>query len=212
VSAAEDPLLSDPGSDPGGDPAEEPGGDPAEERVRLFVALELPDNVRAALAGWRARALRGVDGVRAIAPEALHATLCFLGWQPATQIGAIGDACGVLAAQPAPELRLGEAIWLPRRRPRVLAVELVDVAAALARAQAALSEVLEAGGWYEHEGRPYLGHVTVARMSQGTRMPRRSLPAPPGIDFRASRVTLYRSRLSRSGARYEALATVELAG
>jgi 2'-5' RNA ligase len=200
VSAAEDPLLGD------------RGGDPAEERARLFVALELPDDVRAALAGWRARALPGAEGVRAIAPEALHATLCFLGWRSTAQIGAIGDACGVLAAQPAPELRLGNAIWLPRRRPRVLAVELVDHAAALARAQAVLSEVLEVGGWYDPEGRPYLGHVTVARVSPGTRIPRRSPSAPPGIDFRASRVTLYRSRLSRSGARYEALATVELAG
>jgi 2'-5' RNA ligase len=200
VSAAEDPLPSD------------PGGDPAEERVRLFVALELPGDVREALAGWRDRVMRGADGLRAIAPEALHATLCFLGWRSTAQIGAIGDACGVLAAQPAPELRLGEAIWLPRRRPRVLAVELGDIGTALARAQAVLSEVLEVGGWYEPDGRPYLGHVTVARVSQGTRLPRRSLPALPEVDFRASRVTLYRSRLSRSGARYEALATVALAG
>jgi 2'-5' RNA ligase len=200
VSAAEDPLLGD------------PGRASAEERVRLFVALELPEDVRAGLAGWRARAVRGVDGVRALAPGALHATLCFLGWRSAAQIGPIGDACAVLAAQAAPELRLGEAIWLPPRRPRVLAVKLEDAAGGLARAQAVLSEVLEAGGWYEPEGRPYLGHVTVARVGQGTRMPRRALPAPPEVDFSASRVTLYRSRLSRSGAHYEALARVELAG
>jgi 2'-5' RNA ligase len=41
----------------------------------------------------------------------------------------------------------------------------------------------------------------------------RSLEAagpPPGGAFTARRVTLYRSHLSREGARYEALAAVEL--
>jgi 2'-5' RNA ligase len=184
----------------------------SDERVRLFVALELPDEVRGGLVRWRMRALRGTDGVRAIAAEDLHATLCFLGWRSAGEVEAISDACGVLAAQPAPELGVGEALWLPPRRPRVLAVELHDAAGALARAQAVLAEVLEAAGWYEPEGRPYLGHVTVARVGRGARMPRRELPAPPGLDFRASLVTLYRSRLSRAGARYEPLARVELGG
>jgi 2'-5' RNA ligase len=43
-------------------------------------------------------------------------------------------------------------------------------------------------------------------------MPTRELVAPPRLAFRAALATLYRSRLSRSGARYEPLASVELAG
>jgi 2'-5' RNA ligase len=184
----------------------------SDERIRLFVALELPTDARDELVRWRTRSLPDVDGVRAITAEDLHATLCFLGTRSAGEVEAISNACGVLAVQPAPELQLDEALWLPRRRPRVLAVELRDVAGALARAQAVLSEVLEAGGWYEPEARPYLGHITVARVARGTRMPTRELAAPPRLDFRATLVTLYRSRLSRSGARYEPLASVELAG
>jgi RNA 2',3'-cyclic 3'-phosphodiesterase len=191
-----------------GDPLPTP--DP-EERVRLFVALELPGAAREALSRWEARALHGVDRARAITPTDLHATLCFLGWRASGEIEAIRDACAVLRAYPAPELGLGEARSLPPRRPRVLAVELEDASGALARAQGALSEVLEAGGWYKPEKRAFLAHVTVARLGRGAQVHRRTLPDPPELTFRASRVSLYRSRLLRSGARYEPLASVELA-
>jgi 2'-5' RNA ligase len=113
-------------------------------------------------------------------------------------------------SRPAPELRLGEGIWLPPRRPRVLAVSLGDRSAALVGLQAALSDALAQGGWYQPEKRPYLGHVTVARAARGFRQPRAPLPPSPGLAFTASSVTLYRSRLLRSGARYEPLARVEL--
>ncbi len=184
----------------------------ADERVRLFVALELPEPARAELIRWRGRVLRGVDGLRYITEPNLHATLCFLGSRRSAEVGAIADACAVLAVQPAASLSLGEAIWLPERRPHVLAVTLQDTAGALAGAQATLSEVLAAGGWYEPEQRPYLGHVTVARAGRGTRVPRRPLSAPEALQFQARRVTLYRSRLSRAGARYEPLTTIELGG
>jgi 2'-5' RNA ligase len=44
------------------------------ERTRLFVALDLPSAARAALERWRSTALRDVEGLRLVAPEALHAT------------------------------------------------------------------------------------------------------------------------------------------
>ncbi len=194
-------------------------------RARLFVALELPDPVRLALTGWRDGLARGREGLsrsvaaslRPVAPEALHVTLCFLGSRSEDEIDPIAAACGVVAPEPAPALSLGTAVWLPPRRPRVLAVELRDASTGLARVQAALSDALSAGGWYEPETRPYLAHVTLARVKarggDQDAVPRRppDLPAPPGLDFHASGVVLYRSRLSRSGARYEALASVKLA-
>jgi 2'-5' RNA ligase len=184
------------------------GGD---ERVRLFIALDLPQSARDALRRWRTRALQGVSGVRPVAEDALHATLCFLGWRTVAEIQPIRDACAVLTAEAAPELALGESLWLPQQRPRVLAVELQNGEGRLARAQAALSTVLAAGGWYEPEQRPYLAHVTVARVGRGVRVSRQaSLPPAPPISFRGSSVTLYRSRLLRSGARYEPLGTIEL--
>lgn len=179
-----------------------------DDRLRLFVALELPASVRHALIAWRG-ALDSAN-LRALSADSLHATLCFLGWQAARDVEAIARAGAVVAGHAAPALSLGEARWLPPRRPRVLAVELVDASGGLTRIQAALSGALAGGGWYEPETRPYLPHVTVARVARGGRAPRETLPPVPSLEFPGSRVTLYRSRLFRAGARYEPLATIEL--
>jgi RNA 2',3'-cyclic 3'-phosphodiesterase len=183
---------------------------PAEERARLFVALELPVSARDALVGWRSAVLRDIPRLRPVRPEDLHATLCFLGSRPAREIEAISAACGVLAGEPVAESGFGEAIWLPRRRPRVLAVELRDPDGMLARMQSALSAALVAGGWYPPESRPFLAHVTAARVSPDVRVRPPALPVLPELVVRCSRVTLYRSRLGPAGARYEALTSVEL--
>ena len=176
-------------------------------RLRLFVALELPAAVREALVGWRTEALRGLDGLRPLAPEHLHVTLCFLGWQERASVDAISAACAAAAAaaKNPGELEAGAAVWLPPRRPRVLAMDLTDAGGRVAALQAALSAELESGGWYESEKRPFRPHVTVARVGRGARPPRGRLPPVPPTRFSASALTLYRSRLSPAGARYEAL-------
>jgi RNA 2',3'-cyclic 3'-phosphodiesterase len=184
----------------------------SDEKARLFVALELPSEVRRALIGWREEAVAGVDGVRLVRGEDLHVTLCFLGWREAGEIDSIGSACGVVADDPPAELELSEAIWLPRRRPRVLAVAMDDLHGALASLQSKLSDALASGGWFKPEARTFLAHVTVARLGRGARVGSVRLTPPPAIRLRGSRVALYRSRLSPAGARYERLAWVKLGG
>lgn len=181
-----------------------------DERVRLFVALELPAAVRDALIGWRDDGMGRTPGVRALDPEALHVTLCFLGWQDRGELDAIATSCRELSGQPVPRLSLTSGRWLPPRRPRVLAVGLLDSTGALAGAQARLSRMLAAGGWYTPETRPYLAHVTVARVGRGARVPREPLAEVPELEFAAPTVTLFQSRLTRGGARYEPLARTEL--
>lgn len=203
--------LSSPMSRPGGS-GERAADRVSDGRIRLFVALELPETVRIALVRWREQLSRDPDrSLRPVAPEALHVTLCFLGWHGEEEVEAIAAACTVAASEPAPALRLGAGLWLPRRRPRVLAVELDDVGSRLAHVQSTLSRALSTGRWYEPENRPYLAHVTVARVKGSTRGGPGELPAPPRLDFQASRIVLYRSRLSPSGSRYEPLAGVDLA-
>jgi RNA 2',3'-cyclic 3'-phosphodiesterase len=190
-----------------------------DERARLFVALDLPEPARLALIDWRAPLLtREPQLLRAVAPAALHVTLCFLGQQP---LGA-GDAIGaaVVRAAAAAEvraLRLGEARWLPRRAPRVLAVAIGDRDGELGRLHGALSGALADGGWHEPEERPYLPHATVARVrARGNERAARELgrdplPLVPAIGFDGAAVTLYRSWLGDAGgARYEPLTRVEL--
>jgi 2'-5' RNA ligase len=186
-------------------------GAPAAERLRLFVALDLPAQVLSVLERWREENIKRVGGLRAVSAEALHATLCFLGWRSPEEVEPIGAACAAaLRAADPPRLSLGEAVWLPKRRPRVLAVRLDDRSGALGRIQMALSDALSGGGWYARETRPFLAHVTAARVTGHGRIRPLELAPPPASEFEAERVTLYRSRLGRGPAHYEALRALEL--
>lgn len=205
----------------------------AGERARLFVALDLPAEVRDALAAWRAPVLAScADALRPVPDEALHVTLCFLGSSPLDAAGAIGSAVEREARAPrasgaepgdadgggAPAvagLSLGAPLWLPRRRPHALALAVDDGAGALGRLQGALAAALADGGWFTPEQRRFLPHVTVARVRRGgdpRARARQELPSPPSLAFAGAAVTLYRSHLGRGGARYEALTRVGLAG
>ncbi len=167
--------------------------------------------VRDALVAWGERALGTRPQMRRVASDHLHVTLCFLDWQPVDAVGEVAEACQNIAAHaPAGSLAVDEATWLPPRRPRVLAVRLCEEDGRVVRLQSQLSERLQAGGWYLPERRQYLPHVTVARARGRAPMRPVDLPDPPRLSFVASRVTLFRSRLGPSGARYEGLASVEL--
>jgi 2'-5' RNA ligase len=209
--------------------------------ARLFVAVDPPAEVCEELLAWGRRALssisrRGakpVDGdARLLDTDALHVTLCFLGSRPVAEIEPIGSALAGCAS-PVGELSLGAPLWLPPRGPRVLAVELHDREGGLRRLHEEVCGALsEAIGW-QPERRRFRAHITVARVrGAGRRRRRRSaepargrrdaggcheaeqraLPATPPLRFTPSKVVLYRSWLSRTGASYEALATCELLG
>ena len=174
-------------------------------KIRLFVAAELPRPAVEALVDWRPRH----DALRLIAPEALHVTLAFLGWREEEDVTAI-TAVVEGAARPVTQLSLGEAVWLPRRRPRVLAVELGDADDALAAVQGEVSRGLQDGIGWTPERRPFLAHVTVARVRARGRLP--DAGTPPGLGpFAAQALTLFQSHLSPGGARYEPLARASLA-
>ena len=175
-------------------------------KARLFVALDLPSGPRAALARWAARELSEQAALRLVAAEALHVTLCFLGWREEAEVAAVAELVRVCASPPVTaQLTIGAPAWLPPRRPRVLAVDLADPDGAVGDLQARVSAVLAAGAGYEPETRPFRPHVTVARVARGARL-RTPIPSPPPpLRFAGEALTLYRSRLARSGARYESV-------
>src|SRR5947209_8105808 len=103
-----------------------------EKGLRLFVALELPEDVRAVLEAWgRTVAELGGPAPRPVPAGSLHVTLCFLGQVAPDQAEAVARACEVVRGSPVGELRVSRGLWLPRRRPRALAVELEDPQARL---------------------------------------------------------------------------------
>lgn len=178
--------------------------------ARLFVALDLPEPIVDALVAWRAPLLDEVDALRPVPRASLHVTLAFLGWQEEASIASLAalvESCVGGAAG----LALGEPLWLPRRRPRVLAVALEDRHGQLGALQEQLVEQLVAGGWYLREARPYLPHVTLARVRDGVAVPTPALPAPTVPPFEGAAIVLYRSHLASAGARYVPLAVRRLA-
>ncbi|MGI8713422.1 MAG: RNA 2',3'-cyclic phosphodiesterase [Solirubrobacteraceae bacterium] len=199
-------------------------------RVRLFVALDLPAATRAVLAGSAADgalAASAADGalsaagetggvpvppVRRLSVDSLHVTLCFLGACAADQVPSIAAACRFAEASAEIQLDLGAPLWLPRRHPRTVAVTLVDEDGRLAQLQGALAQALVGGGWYEPERRPYLAHVTVARIARPRRERPPALAAAPSHRFAAASFSLYRSHTGPAGARYEPLETFTLRG
>src|SRR5919197_618966 len=130
-------------------------------RARLFVALDLPDPVRAGLEAWQARALTD-PALRPVGPEALHVTLCFLSYHPERAIERI--AAEVTGVRPRPvEIRLKpDPTPVPPKRPRLFAAEGESPAAT--ELQAELSDRLEEARFYKPEKRPFWTHVTVARV------------------------------------------------
>jgi 2'-5' RNA ligase len=170
--------------------------------ARLFVALDLPQGVRDALAGWaREVAADQPEALRAVRADAMHVTLCFLGDRPEEEMSALA-ALVADARIESGQLTVTGASWLPPRRPGVLAVDLHDPDGWLHAGQGRLADALVEAGAYAPEQRAFRPHVTVARVRRGDR-PRRAVPDPPAETFTSGAVRLYRSRLGAGGSRYE---------
>ena len=202
-------------ADPAGPAA---GPEPHANTLRLFVAVQLPDVVRAHLADAQRRLAAQQVNFRWVRPEAMHVTLAFLGNTPAEAVPRLERAMRDATRDAAP-LRL-EARGLDgfpdRRRPRVLWAGLAGDLAQLATLQRRLQERLVALG-FTLEERAFRPHVTLGRAPErgaaGARLPVALEPPAPGRSFgawTAREIELVRSDLSRRGSVYTTLSRAPL--
>ena len=177
-------------------------------KLRLFVALDLPEPARAALVAFRS-AVADPALWRPVPDEALHLTLAFLGHRPEADVERI---VALLQAAPAnaPRLTLGRALGLPLKRPRVLSAAIVDHDGTLTGLQRWVSRELAAARLYRPEEREFRPHATVARLRPDAKVAGGKMPGPAPVTFYGEALTLYRSQLRREGARYEPLARLGL--
>jgi RNA 2',3'-cyclic 3'-phosphodiesterase len=178
-----------------------------DERLRLFCALRLPDEVLDRLVEWQAAHLTRRD-VRIVPREHLHVTLAFLGSTPAGQLAAVAGALRDAAAGVG-EIELEGAARPVRETRSVGMIVLEDVRGRATVLAERLFEGLAGLGLYERERRAWLPHVTVMRFR---RPPRLRLTAPELGRFSPSDAAVYRSVLRSTGAQYEVLETVALGG
>ena len=189
-------------------------------RARLFVALDLPADVREGLVNWQEAELTD-PALRPVAAEALHITLCFLSYHPEKAIPRIVELIAGIPARPVSLRFEPEPAPLPKGRPRLYAVGGPSESAMALQAE--LSDALGAERLYEPEKRAFWPHVTVARVrseratpAKGQRRGRgrpKRVETPPGPlpkalleSFEGPRVVLYRSILRPTGAEYVPLA------
>jgi RNA 2',3'-cyclic 3'-phosphodiesterase len=172
-----------------------------DEKLRLFCALRLAEDTLDRIVAWQERDLRRG---RVVARQNLHATLAFLGSQPA---GGVASVAGALrdAARGAGELRFTLRGYHETRSVGMLTFDDEDGHGADLAGR--LFDRLEALGVYRREARPWLPHVTVLRFRERPRLAP-ALPELPQVV--PSDAAVFISRLRPDGAQYEVLEAVPL--
>ena len=125
-----------------------PGSVEGRERIRLFVALSLPQDGVERLAAWQERELGGLPDTRLVPGVNLHVTLAFLGWRPAVDVAGILEVARE-AAHAAERPVLTATGYRETRS--VGMVVFADEAERSARLAEAVGEGLERLGVYERE-------------------------------------------------------------
>jgi 2'-5' RNA ligase len=195
-----------------------PGDATREPRLRLFVAVELPqawldafaaliEQMKVALAR---DPLTADARLRWVRPEGIHVTLKFLGEVAESRLGTIESALATAApASPGPRIALGKPGSFGRP-PTVVWLGVDGDLRMLTRLAERVDAAVATTG-YERERRPFAPHLTLARFPEqlGADVRNRvaaiasSFPNPAVAPFEVQRVSLMRSFLGPGGARYE---------
>lgn len=177
--------------------------------MRCFLAVEIPEAVRAALARLQDELRRATTlDVRWVEPSALHVTLKFLADASPDQQAALGPVlAGAMASRVAPEIEMaGTGAFPGDRRIRVVWAGVVRGGEALGALAAAVDGATEPLG-FARERRPFRPHVTLGRVRQPQPAPdlAAALHRHRGValgTWTPPAVTLVESLLGSSGARY----------
>jgi 2'-5' RNA ligase len=195
--------------------------------MRLFVALDIDDDIRERIA-------RYVDGVRNFAPDArwvnpesLHVTLKFIGEQADVAAEAIKRALADVVGRAGEIHFRGYGFFPTPKSARVFWIGM-EAGPELAALAAAIDEKMPALGIPKEE-RAFSPHLTLARGAGGSGSPHRrkgdrpnrtfqrlqeklvALPAPEFGAMSAREFHLYQSQLSPKGSKYTKLARFALA-
>jgi 2'-5' RNA ligase len=198
--------------------------------MRLFIALDIDDEIRERIARF-AEAVSGfAPDARWARPDSLHVTLKFIGEQPEPILEDINGALGTIAAGAVALQFRGYGFFPTAKAPRVFWIgieagpELATLAAAVDQQTARLGVA--------KEDRAFSPHLTLARGGvRGTHSsgsphrhkedrPNRSfqrlqeklaaLPTPEFGTMTAHEFFLYQSELGRGGSRYTKLSRFAL--
>jgi RNA 2',3'-cyclic 3'-phosphodiesterase len=174
--------------------------------VRLFVALDLTDEIREALRDPIAKLNPLAKSAGWARPEGMHVTLKFIGHVEASKLDAIRAALGTVQSNAPVEMQIrGVGFFPDERRPRVLWCG-IEASANLAPLAAEIERTLEPLG-IPREERKFTPHLTLARLKDfhGVEKLVRAAEEMKSGAFgsaRASEFHLFESMTKPSGAEY----------
>ncbi|MDR2444546.1 MAG: RNA 2',3'-cyclic phosphodiesterase [Spirochaetaceae bacterium] len=186
--------------------------------MRVFVALTLPDEFKAALAAKTETLRRKHPDFRWTPDRNLHITLAFLGEVERTGLHFLtGIVEDIASGTNRISLSGSRLFTLPQKKPANVLVLGFDrgrekIAYLAERIEAGL-ELLAADGRYSfrpREKRPFTSHLTIARKGRKPVMLSPLELIPVQIEAMAETVTVFESELLREGAEYKALAEFRL--
>jgi len=185
--------------------------------IRSFIAIDLPEATRQALAAIQEQLKQCGAGVRWVKPSSIHLTLKFLGNIHPAQVE---DIAPVVAQEvrDEPPITLGAAglgAFPSRRKPRVIWIGMEGEVQRLSRIQARVENALEPLG-FVREKRPFQPHLTIGRVKDRRRLQAlidamATLDMEPFNSFDADEIILYKSDLRPTGAIYTKLHRMPLA-
>ena len=174
--------------------------------MRLFIALDIPAEVRAALTNYMERA-------RALAPEArwarvegLHVTLKFIGHVDDAVVEKIKAVLASIKAAPF-EVKFAGVGFFPNPNAARVFWAGVDGGESLPRLASSIDSALEKLG-FPRETKPYHPHLTLARTSSRPLRELRQLldgPPPQFGTMTAREFFLYQSQPQKGGSKYTKL-------
>ena len=191
--------------------ARERASRPEAKPLRLFVAVEVPEDVQASLAGAVAPVRERFPKARWVPTQNQHVTVKFLGATYPRLVEWVTETAATVARNhPRFATRVeGLGAFPNTRRARVLWAGLDDGGRRLERLAASLDEALARE--FRPEERAFTPHLTVARFDP-----------PVGLEplavrfesepFEIDRIVLFRSHLRRPAPVYEPLGTYPLDG
>jgi 2'-5' RNA ligase len=190
------------------------------EKIRAFIAVELPLEIKTVLANLQAALGAGKDdSVKWVNPDSIHLTLKFLGNIDAAAISQITEAIiSSVKHIHSFKLEIAEIGAFPNARsPRVVWIGLTGDVRALAMIHKSLEDTLASLG-FTPEKRSFSPHLTLGRVRDRAKKDQRlalaqqlstvKLENRPG--FSVKQINLMRSELTQKGAIYTELATVML--
>jgi 2'-5' RNA ligase len=194
--------------------------------MRLFLALDIDENIRASITCFIEDVRTFAPGARWMKPESLHLTLKFIGEGPDSSIGEIQRELANLNASSVQVRFRGYGFFPAAQSARVFWIG-VEAGPPLASLAAAIDNKMESAGIAKKD-RTFNPHLTLARSPGASGSPRgrkddgrnrifqplqEQLATRPPAEFgtmTAREFFLYQSQLSPKGSKYTKLATFGL--